>query len=76
MPAMPRPFGLRDPVTPWQRGIAQMADEIAAMIIAKADPEQQFAIVREIAMDLMHVVKSDLKQRYGTTFDRLMDGPE
>jgi len=70
-----RPFGLPEPVTPWRRDIVQMADEIAAKIIARADPEQRFAIADEIARDLVHIVKSDLKQHHGRVFDRLMDGP-
>jgi hypothetical protein len=69
-----RPFGLPQSASPWRIDIEQRIDEIAARIGARAEPEQRFAIARQLAEDLLHLVKAELKQEHGRIFDRVMDG--
>lgn len=72
---LPRAYGRAEPVTPWRREIAALADKIVLMITEHAEPEHRFAIAREMAEDIDHRIRSGLKLQYGRVFDRLIDGP-
>ena len=75
-PKSTRPAGLPEPVTPWRKNIAQLADEIVCHITSKADPEDQHEICSRLTRDMMHQVEQHLKHNHGRTFNRLFDGPD
>jgi len=70
----PRAYDRAPPVTPWRVRLAQAADEIAEMIVSNDDPECQFRTATEAAEDIVHIVKLQLREKYGKVFDPIFDG--
>lgn len=63
-------------VTPWRLELANKAREIIRFIEEHAEPEVRFRAASDVSQDIVHAVKTSLRQQYGRVFDPLIDGPE
>lgn len=63
------------PVTPWRASLAGLTDALVKTIFENEDPERQFLLARETSEDIVHAIKTRLRERYGRVFDPIWDGP-
>lgn len=66
----------RNFVTPWRVELSNLRDQMVSLIQANADPESQYQAAFDVAGDITHGVKTALRQKYGRTFNSLIDGPQ
>lgn len=72
---LPRAAGRNEPVSDWRRQLALLGDSAAKLIMQKGDPETASLTARELGEDIHFAVQAALRQRFGHTFDPLIDGP-
>jgi hypothetical protein len=70
------PLARHQPVTPWRAELVETAEKMVRLIQDNDDPECQFRTTADITSDIVQAVKMRLRQKYGRTFDSLVDGPE